>query len=60
MSPSNFPLTNPEVLKATVDKGGLNLFYGWLNWLDDLIVARDDREDDKLLLQRFVYIFYER
>lgn len=26
----------------------------WLNWLDDLIVARDDREDDKLLLSRFV------
>lgn len=26
----------------------------WLNWLDDLIVARDEREDDKLLLQRFV------
>jgi hypothetical protein len=26
----------------------------WLSWLDDLIVARDDREDDKLLLSRFV------
>lgn len=26
----------------------------WLNWLDDLIVARDDREDNKLLLSRFV------
>ncbi len=26
----------------------------WLNWLDDLIVARDAREDDKLLLSRFV------
>jgi len=26
----------------------------WLNWLDDLIAAKDEREDDKLLLSRFV------
>lgn len=25
----------------------------WLDWLDDLIVAKDDKADDKLLLSRF-------
>lgn len=35
-SPSNFPLTNPEILKATVQQGGGNLVRGWFNWLEDL------------------------
>jgi polyhydroxyalkanoate synthase len=35
VSPSNFVLTNPEVLRRTVESGGLNLFQGWLYWLDD-------------------------
>jgi len=35
VSPSNFVLTNPEVLRRTVESGGLNLFQGWLHWLDD-------------------------
>lgn len=35
VSPSNFPWTNPEVLKTTLDKGGANLLYGWFNWLAD-------------------------
>lgn len=35
-SPANFPLTNPEVLEATLAEGGQNLVRGWLNWLDDL------------------------
>jgi polyhydroxyalkanoate synthase len=34
-SPSNFPLTNPEVLRRTIQTGGLNLFQGWTNWLED-------------------------
>ncbi|MGF1612168.1 MAG: PHA/PHB synthase family protein [Kiloniellales bacterium] len=34
-APSNFPLTNPEFLKATVEQGGANLYRGWLNWLED-------------------------
>ena len=32
-SPANFLLTNPEVLGKTVASGGLNLYFGWLNWL---------------------------
>ncbi|OGA23059.1 MAG: poly-beta-hydroxybutyrate polymerase, partial [Betaproteobacteria bacterium RIFCSPLOWO2_02_FULL_65_24] len=35
VSPSNFVLTNPEVLRRTSESGGLNLLNGWLNWLDD-------------------------
>jgi polyhydroxyalkanoate synthase len=35
VSPSNFVLTNPEVLRRTVESGGANLVQGWLHWLDD-------------------------
>jgi len=34
-SPSNFPLTNPEVLRKTVETGGQNLFNGWNNFVTD-------------------------
>ena len=34
-SPANFPLTNPEVLRATLREGGSNFARGWQNWLDD-------------------------
>jgi len=36
MAPSNFVLTNPEVLRATVDSGGENLVKGLEHMLDDL------------------------
>ena len=36
MSPSNFALTNPEVLKATVDSRGENLLTGLRHMLDDM------------------------
>jgi polyhydroxyalkanoate synthase len=36
IAPSNFVLTNPEVLKATLDSGGENLVKGLENLLDDL------------------------
>lgn len=34
-SPSNFPLTNPEVLKKTAETGGLNLMNGLRNIAQD-------------------------
>ena len=36
MAPSNFVLTNPEVLRATVESGGENLCKGLQNLLEDL------------------------
>jgi len=36
MAPSNFVLTNPEVLRTTVETGGENLIKGLNNLLDDL------------------------
>ena len=34
-SPSNFPLTNPEILQATLRSGGMNLIQGYQNFLED-------------------------
>ncbi len=36
MAPTNFPLTNPEVLRATIESGGANLLQGLSNLLSDL------------------------
>jgi polyhydroxyalkanoate synthase len=36
MAPSNFVLTNPEVLRATIESRGENLLKGLSNLLDDL------------------------
>ncbi|WP_211753575.1 PHA/PHB synthase family protein [Pacificibacter marinus] len=35
-SPSNYALTNPEVLTQTAQQGGMNLFRGWQNFIEDL------------------------
>ena len=35
IAPSNFPLTNPEILLRTVGTGGLNLVKGFQNLLED-------------------------
>jgi poly[(R)-3-hydroxyalkanoate] polymerase subunit PhaC len=35
VSPANFPLTNPEVLEATVAQGGMNLVRGAFNFAED-------------------------
>jgi polyhydroxyalkanoate synthase subunit PhaC len=34
-APSNFPLTNPEILLRTVAAGGLNLVKGFQNYMED-------------------------
>lgn len=36
LSPSNFPGTNPVILKRTLEQCGLNLWQGWQNWLEDM------------------------
>ena len=33
--PSNFALTNPEVLNKTMTQGGMNLMRGWQNFTED-------------------------
>jgi polyhydroxyalkanoate synthase subunit PhaC len=35
VAPSNFPLTNPEILLRTIGSGGLNLVRGWQNFVED-------------------------
>lgn len=37
ISPSNYVLTNPEVLEATLSSGGLNLVQGAENWWRDAL-----------------------
>ncbi len=34
-APSNFVLTNPDVLQRTIDSGGTNLLKGWANLVED-------------------------
>jgi polyhydroxyalkanoate synthase len=47
MAPSNFVMTNPEVLRATVESGGENLVKGLENLLDDL-----ERGDGQLRIRQ--------
>jgi polyhydroxyalkanoate synthase len=35
VSPSNFVLTNPQVLRRTFDRGGTNFLSGWQNLMED-------------------------
>src|SRR5690606_11415870 len=35
-SPSNFLMTNPQLLQETAAQGGANLYRGWLNALEDV------------------------
>ena len=36
LAPTNFPLTNPQVLKETIDRGGVNLLTGGRRLVRDL------------------------
>jgi polyhydroxyalkanoate synthase len=46
MSPSNFAITNPEVLKETVDSNGQNLIAGLENLLQDMEKGRISMTDE--------------
>ncbi len=46
MSPSNFALTNPDVLKTTSETGGANLLKGLEHLLDDLKAGRLKMTDE--------------
>lgn len=37
LAPSNFVMTNPEVLEKTFQSGGENFVFGWQNWCGDLM-----------------------
>lgn len=36
LAPTNFPWSNPEVIRRTVAEGGLNFVRGWSFWVEDL------------------------
>ena len=44
VAPTNFPLTNPEILRATIEQGGLNLMRGAQNFLEDWEQAASGRK----------------
>jgi polyhydroxyalkanoate synthase len=35
LSPSNFPMTNPEVMAVSLEEGGMNLVRGFQNFIED-------------------------
>ncbi|MEJ0095110.1 MAG: alpha/beta fold hydrolase [Methylocella sp.] len=47
-SPSNFALTNPEVLSATTAQGGWNFIKGWRNYAEDLQRAASGQPLDEI------------
>ena len=46
LSPANYPLTNPQVLKATIESGGENLLKGLDHMLEDLHAGRIRMTDE--------------
>jgi polyhydroxyalkanoate synthase len=46
IAPSNFAVTNPEVIRATLESGGENLVKGLKNLLDDI-----ERGDGRLMIK---------
>ena len=54
MAPSNFVMTNPEVLRTTLESGGENLVRGLENLLDDL-----DRGKGRLAISMTDYDAFE-
>jgi polyhydroxyalkanoate synthase len=47
LAPSNFALTNPEVLEKAFQSGGENFVFGWQNWISDLVrLWSPEKHDD--------------
>jgi polyhydroxyalkanoate synthase len=44
IAPTNFPLTNPEILRETIEHAGLNLMRGVQNFLEDCEQAAGGRK----------------
>ena len=62
-SPSNFVTTNPELLEATRNQAGMNLFRGVENWIQDLqghLEGPDRPRDDSYLPGRDVAVSRSR
>ena len=59
-SPANSPLTNPEILRATLEEGGQNLIRGWINFMTDMKNQvggkRPEELNDKFIVGRDVAI----
>ena len=46
-SPTNGFLTNPDIVKRTIETNGLNLFNGWLNAVDDVVTSALAKEKSR-------------
>lgn len=57
-SPANFPWTNPEVVRRTLDENGRNLIRGFMYWLEDqeALGTGADRRNGRYLVGRDVAV----
>ncbi len=58
-APTNFPISNPEVLRKIMETGGGNFVYGLHNWLEDLqavLTGTMLRSDQKFVVGKDVAI----
>jgi polyhydroxyalkanoate synthase subunit PhaC len=57
LAPSNFAVTNPEVLDKAFRSGGENFVFGWQNWLSDwmqLLTTGKPASDKKFVVGKTV------
>lgn len=43
VSPSNNPLTNPDIIQTTFEEKGGNFSKGYMNWLEDVMRHKNDK-----------------
>lgn len=59
LAPSNFAVTNPEVLEKAFQSGGENFVFGWQNWCSDLmqlLPAAKPVDDEQFVVGRTVAV----